>query len=451
VGLSLDHDVRIAHSRDASGLQLIPEGVARAGSIEEVIEMVRAADDARSSITPAGGQTSMTGASITDRGVLLSLVPMSRIVDVDVERRIARVEPGVRIGDLNRAVRESGLMFAPDPTSEEDATVGGAIALNASGARSLHYGATRRHVAGVTVVHADGGIARYDRFRPEKNTVGYAAVQDPVDWFVGSEGTLGVVVEAELSLVEVPASPVGLSIPFASPDDALDFVIDARESAERSARCLEFFDAEALAIAIGSERANGRALVYLEDDAGPADRRDALLEHWLNIAEGHGAATADIDVYEGPQALRKARIMRHSVPATMNERGAAHFPAGGRKVSTDWAVPYRKLREALMESARTVALHGAPSPVTYGHAGNGHPHQNFIATNAQELARIHAAVEDTLKRVVALGGTVSAEHGLGKLKKSWLGMQLAPRQIAVMLAMKNALDPHGVFSPGNVL
>jgi FAD/FMN-containing dehydrogenase len=455
VDVTRDPDIRVAHARDASGLELVPEAVARASTAQDVIELVREVGAAGGAVTPAGSQTSMTGASITDRGVLLSLKPMSRIIDIDVARRIARVEPGVRIGELNRAIAGEGLLFAPDPTSEEDATIGGAIACNASGARSLRYGATRSHVNGVRVIHADGSDAWYHRFRPEKNAVGYFAAQDPVDWFVGSEGTLGVMVEAELSLVSLPASTIGLALPFTTLDSALDFIVAARESAMRSPLCLEVFDKEALAIASASARnpfgADATALVYLEDDAGVENELDPLLAFWFEIAEAHSAVTGDIRAYQGAGDLRDARVMRHAVPSTMNERGAAFRSHGGRKVSTDWAVPYRRLREALEVSRQAVERHGAPHPVTYGHAGNGHPHQNFIAEDADALERINAAIEETLRLVVSLGGTVSAEHGLGKLKRGWLDLQMSKRQIDVMKAMKSALDPAGIFSPGNIL
>jgi len=455
-----DLDVCRAHSRDASGLELIPEAVARAASEDDVIDAVRFAAGSNTPLTPAGSQTSMTAASITDRGILLSLSAMNRIIDIDTERRVARVQPGVTIGELNRALVETGLLFAPDPTSEHDATVGGAIACNASGARSLFYGATRAHVSGLKVVHADGGVATYRRSGIEKNTVGFLAAQEPVDWFVGSEGTLGVVVEAELSLVEAPRFLVGLAVPFPSVDSALAFVTAARETAlaghdTRSARCLEFFDAQSLAIAGASI---GRrwpekiaALVYLEDDAAPSESVDELLDTWLTVAEANDAITGDIRVYQGAQALREARVMRHAVPATMNERASAFRSGGGRKVSTDWSVPYRRLGEALAASRAAVERHGAPPPVTYGHAGNGHPHQNFIAEDASALGRVNAAVEETLESIVRMGGTVSAEHGLGKLKRSWLGLQLSPRQIGLMRGIKNALDPTGLFAPGNIL
>lgn len=454
--ITRDPDLRRAVARDASGLELIPEAVARAASADDVIELIGIAAGAGTPVTAAGSQTSMTGASITDRGILLSLSAMNRILDVDEKNATARVEPGVTIGQLNRELADTGLMFAPDPTSENDATIGGAIACNASGARSLYYGATRRHVNGVRVVHADSSVAEYRRFHGEKTTVGYAAAQDPVDWFVGSEGTLGIVVESELRLVRAPIHIVGLAIPFASEKNALDFVVAAREGkCSRAARCLEFFDAAAMAIAadsIGARwAADSASMIYLEDDAGEDRSVEGVLDAWLTLAEGFAAIVDEIRVFEGPQPLREARSMRHSVPATMNERGSAHMKNGGRKISTDWAVPYPRLREALAISEAAIARHGAPMPVTYGHAGNGHPHQNFIAENPEAIRVITSAIEETLKRVIEMGGTVSAEHGLGKLKQAWLGLQLSRRQIDVMRAIKNTLDPTCMFAPGNVL
>ena len=135
----------------------------------------------------------------------------------------------------------------------------------------------------------------------------------------------------------------------------------------------------------------------------------------------------------------------------MNAKGDARRPYGGRKVSTDWAVPYELLAVALGHAATACAAHDVRWPVVYGHAGNGHPHQNFIANDAEELARIQRAVEETLHHVLKLGGTISAEHGIGKLKRKWLPLQATPMEIAVMRGMKAALDPNGVMAPGNVL
>jgi len=448
--INRDDSVRLAYARDVSGLELVPEGVVRPTSPEEVVEVLREAASSGTPVTAAGGQTSTTGASITDRGLLLSLRAMDRVLDVDVAGRTARVQPGVLLGDLKRLVADEGLLFAPDPTSEEDTTVGGAVACNASGARTLRYGATRAHVRALTVALASGEVVEVRRRPLEKNTVGYALAHDPVDWFVGSEGTLGVVLEAELALLPRPEAVLGLAVPFASEAEALAFVVAARDDRTLAPRCLEFFGE--LAFGIVREAASdpgwaaeARALVYLEDDA-----EEPPLDAWLALAEAHGAAAADIRAYGSESELREARRLRHAVPATMNERGGARRAHGGRKVSTDWAVPYRELAGAIDFARRVADEHGVPQAVIYGHAGNGHPHQNFIAHDADELRRIEAVVEETLRHVISLGGTVAAEHGVGKIKRKWVALQLSPLQIGAMRALKRELDPKGILAPGNV-
>jgi glycolate oxidase len=288
----------------------------------------------------------------------------------------------------------------------------------------------------------------------EKNTVGYALAHDPVDWFVGSEGTLGVVVEIELGLLPLPEQVVGLAIPFTAEQDALAFVVSARQSIEVHPRCLEFFDVRALAIARHAESApnwaaDASAFVYVEEV--PPLGAPAALDEWLALAEQHGALTDDVNVYEGESALREARRVRHAVPATMNERGSLRRPHGGRKVSTDWAVPYTRLGEMLARARTLADIAGVEQAVTYGHAGNGHPHQNFIAHDGEQLKQIEGVVEATLREVIAMGGTVAAEHGIGKIKRRWLPMQMTPLQVRTMTAVKRELDPAGILAPGNVL
>ena len=449
-----DEEVRRAYAADASGLVMIPDGVSRPTSAEEVAALLAEAASSRTPVTAAGGQTSTTAASINDAGILLSLRAMQRVIDVDPVARVARVEPGVLVGELKRLCAAQDLLLAPDPTSEEECTVGGAVACNASGARSLRYGATRPHVRALRVALADGSLVELRRTALEKNTVGYAMAHDPVDWFVGSEGTLGVVVEVELSLLPLPEQVVGLAIPFATEQDALRFVVAARDSLAVHARCIEFFDALALDIARTAEgsrdwAAGAGAFVYVEEV--PPAGADPALDEWLGIAEAHGALTDDVRVYEGETALREARRVRHAVPAHMNERGAARRRHGGRKVSTDWAVPYPHLAHAIARARALADEAKVPQAVTYGHAGNGHPHQNFIAHDADELVRIEGVVEATLREVIALGGTVAAEHGIGKLKRKWLPMQMSPLQVRAMQAVKRELDPAGSLAPGNVL
>ena len=451
-----DEAVRLAFGRDASGLELLPEAVARPESAQEVVEILRAATATRTPLTPAGGQSSTTAASITDRGILLSLRALDRIIDIDADRRTVRVQPGVSVAAVRRAAAEHGLLFAPDPTSEEEATIGGALACNASGARSLRYGTTRDHALALSVALASGEIIELRRARLEKNTVGYAMAQDPIDWFIGSEGTLGVIVEAEFALLPLPSSVTGLAIPFESEADALCFVVAARESRAVSARCLEYFDHGAIDIvrdASGHDGWNlggaGAALVYCEE-AGGDDTADAL-ERWVELADRHDARMADARAFESEAELREARRLRHAVPACMNERGAAFRANGGRKVSTDWAVPFRGLHEAIVAARAAAGRQGIAQPVIYGHAGNGHPHENFIARDASELVAVERAVAETLHHVLHAGGTVAAEHGIGKLKRRWLPLQMSELQIRAMRSLKEALDPLGILAPGNVL
>lgn len=453
VSLSSDKSVREAYAADASGLHLVPEAVARPESVDEVVELLRRATTDRTPITCAGAQTSTTAASITDEGVLLSLRALDHIAAIDERARTIKVGPGALVGEIKRTAAANGLLFAPDPTSEEESTIGGAIACNASGARTFKYGATRKHVQGLKVVLANGELTEFRRSNLEKNTVGYAFAHDPIDWFIGSEGTLGIIVEAELALLPLPAHVVGLSIFFRREEEALKFVVATRESRTVTPRCIEYFDDRAMKIARASESGGvlpegAGVMVYVEEEVG--DDLDSTLARWGDLVESN---TSDFEplVFDGEARLREARQFRHSVPSTMNDRGTRYRDAGGRKVSTDWAVPYQKLGEALRIARALATERGVEQAVIYGHAGNGHPHQNFIARDARELATIEEVVEQTLRRVLALGGTVAAEHGIGKIKRRWLPLQMNGLQIALMTAAKRELDPRGILAPGNIL
>lgn len=452
-----DLDVRRAFARDASGLELLPESVARPQDAQELAEILRDATATRTPVTTAGAQSSTTGASIADHGILLCTRALDKILDIDVSTRRIRVQAGVLVADVRRAAEAEGLLFTPDPTSEEESTVGGAIACNASGARSLRYGATGPHTEALTVVLANGESHRFRRSHLEKNTVGYPIAHNPVDWFVGSEGTLGVVVEAEFALHPLPAQVLGLALPFPSEAQALDFVVAARNTPAVHPRCLEYFDSLAFDIARAATDSatwspTDHALVYVEETgAHETDDSDLPLDAWLALAEAHQATVNEIRVYDTPAALRAARHFRHAIPATMNERGAAFRAAGGRKVSTDWAVPFARLGEILTRARAHATAHEVAQAVTYGHAGNGHPHQNFVARNTEELHRIERVIEATLRDVLAVGGTVAAEHGIGKLKRRWLPLQASDMQLRVMRSLKKELDPYGLLAPGNVL
>ncbi len=427
--------------------------VARPETVDDVIELVKRAATDRTPITCAGAQTSTTAASITDKGLLLSLRGLNWIGEVDPATKSIRVGPGALVGEIKRTTATAGLLFAPDPTSEEESTIGGAIACNASGARTYKYGATRKHIRSLRVVLASGDTVEFRRTELEKNTVGYAFAHDPIDWFIGSEGTLGIIVDAELSLLPLPTRVVGLAVPFRSEADALRFVVVARESSRVVPRCIEFFDSPALDIARLSDQASrwpdgSSAMVYVEEEIS-GDLEEAF-GRWSELIEEVSTAMEPL-VFDGEARLREARRIRHSVPATMNERGGKHRAAGGRKISTDWAVPYRKLGDAIATARALAADRGLEQPVIYGHAGNGHPHQNFLARDSSELTTTEGVIEETLRMVLALGGTVAAEHGIGKIKRRWLPLQMNPLQISMMTAVKRELDPLGILAPGNIL
>jgi glycolate oxidase len=449
VHVERDEAVRTAYARDASGLWMVPDGVVRAQEPAELLAVLAEARQDGTAITMAGAQTSTTGASIAARGLVVSTRAMDQVLDIDVAARTVRVEPGVLLGDLDRTIAAEGLFFAPDPTSWEECTVGGSIACNASGPRTLRYGATRRHVRGLTVALASGEVVELRRSALEKNTVGYAPAQDPIDWFIGSEGTLGIVLAAELALLPRPVVETGVAIPFPTAASALAFIVAARESDTLQPRCLEYFDAESFRIARGDEAwaQDGDAMVYLEH----AGMGEVPFDAWLALAEQHEARVDDAKIFDGDAALKSARRLRHAVPATMHERVAPYLAHGGRRISTDWAVPYRHAAEMIAQADAIADAAGVPRAVTYGHLGNGHPHQNFVARDAAEVARYEAVVERTLHAVVAVGGTVAAEHGIGKVKAKWLPLQASALQLGMMRAIKRELDPAGILAPGNIL
>jgi FAD/FMN-containing dehydrogenase len=233
----------------------------------------------------------------------------------------------------------------------------------------------------------------------------------------------------------------------------LRFVVAARESAHFAPRCLEYFDGAALAIARRSQGHEGwlgdaETMVYAEEAS--EDGEEPALDEWLALAEHHDASTDDLLLLSSESELRDARRFRHAVPAHMNERGASYHGAGGRKLSTDWAVPYRQLPDAIAEARALANRARVEQAVIYGHAGSGHPHQNFIARDGAERETVERVIEATLRHVISLGGTVSAEHGIGKLKRRWLPLQATAAQLGVMRAVKRELDPTGILAPGNI-
>lgn len=452
-----DPDVCAAHAADASGLRVAPDGVARPEFESEIVELLRAAAGRGEPLTAQGLRSSTTGASVVERGLALSLESMGRLLEIDPKRRVARAEPGIILGEFKRQLRDAGLFYPPDPTSENECTLGGTVACNASGSRTYRYGATRPWITALRVVLADGSVITPRRGGANKNATGYHGFQDPIDLFIGSEGTLGIVTEVEVRCLPLPPGDFAALAFFPSRREAIAFVLAAdaaRREGTLAPRCLELFDEASLSL-VAPEATSFRipagagAAVEFEEECEPGRELDAF-DAWHRAIAAQGGLADDTIVARSAGEKLELRRLRHAIPAGMNERGARAVQLGGRKVSTDYAVPLELLPLMTEESFRLAAEQFGGFVTGYGHAGNGHLHFNLLAESPDALDRALRAAHAMSARALELGGTLSAEHGIGKLKRR-LFAELYPRWLVeAMRAVKDSLDPKGLLAPGNL-
>jgi len=451
-----DPDVLSGFTEDASGLVGSPAGVVRPRDAADVVDAVAYARDRTLAITPAGRFTSTTGAPLAMEGLCLSMAGLDRAPEVDPERGSVIVGAGVVLSDVKRAAADHGLLYPPDPTSEWECSVGGTVLTDASGARTLKYGATRPYVRRLWAVLGTGESICWSRNGAEKNAAGFAPFRNPVDLLVGSEGTLGVVTQVELNLVARPEAYTGVMIFFPSLEEVARFVVAARASNTLAPRAMELFDTEALEIlrphasglAIPQADRAGAAL-YVEEEHG-RDGMEEMLTPWLELMEAHGALVDDTLVADSEERVLAIRRLRHSVPATLNERARGFRDAGGRKVSTDWAVPISELPAMMAVADQLCVDAGVHAWTRYGHVGSGHPHYNMVARDPEELERYLTVAKNMCAEAIRRGGTVSAEHGIGKVKREYFAMQVSPQVLGAMRAVKRAFDPAGILAPGNL-
>jgi glycolate oxidase len=453
-----DLSVRRAYSEDASGLIALPDAVVRPGSEKDVAEIVAWCVAHKTGVTAQGLRSSTVGSPLAFGGVAMTFEKMEGIVSIDVPRRRAVVEPGLNLGLFKRELKAAGLFFPPDPTSENECTVGGAVMTNASGARTYKYGATRPWVTRLRLVIGDGSVTEVRRSETTKNTVGYFGFQNPVDLLVGSEGTLGIVTQIEVELLPLPPGFVAGMAFFPELGAAVRFVQNADLSRRLrkavSPRCLELFDEGALdlirpeALALGIPAAAGAA-IFFEQETKP-DEQGPLLEAWFELIDASGGLSDDTILATTEAQQEELRRLRHVLPATMNERGRAARNSGGLKVGTDWAVPLDRVEMMIEEATRIARSEFGGFFIRYGHIGNGHPHFNMLGETPEMLDRAQRAAHLMCLKAVELGGTVTAEHGVGKLKRDYVKHQYPPWVIDAMLAVKRTLDPAGILAPGNI-
>lgn len=450
-------EIRSEYLEDASGFRGYGERLIVPETESEVVSALRAASERGIPVTVSGAGTGLGGGRVPQGGWVLSMEKMTRI---DIQRGAAVAEPGATLKVLRAAAKRSGQFYAPDPT-EMLASVGGTIATNASGARSFRYGDTRKHVLALRVVLMDGRVLAVRRGEPidfdvpalphpatTKHSAGYrlAPGMDWVDLFVGSEGTLGVVVEAELLLRPLPAELFTGVVFFPSEDAVLGAVDAWRDIA--GLRMLEYLDRASLELLrprfseIPSAAAG--ALLFEQEMDGEGEeeveRWDARLGRSGALAEGSWFAASEQD-------RERFRIFRHALPESVNDWVRRN---GLLKTGTDFAVPLPRNREMIAFYRERLGDRFPDRHVIFGHIGDAHVHVNILPSSEKEYERGRALILDFARRAVALGGTVSAEHGLGKNRARLLSVQYTPAQIEAMKRVKRRLDPHWLLGRGNL-
>lgn len=458
-------------------------------SAEDVAEILAKANTEQMPVTISGAGTGTVGGRVPFGGVVLATNKLDRIV-INDESCIA--EAGVRLTDLQTAVNQHALFYPPDPT-ERSCFLGGTISTNASGARTFKYGATRNYVQALKLVFASGDIVdlhrgelnagedgkitipvssgksieaqlpTYSMPRVRKHASGYfvAPGMDVIDLFIGSEGTLGVIVEAELKLLPKPVGLLSGVVFFDQEENLLAFVREARERslANRAsspsagkgnldARAIEYFDIESLRFLRNKydavpERSTGA--IFFEQETTP-ETEDSLMNEWLGLVETHHALADESWFATNEPDQAKLREFRHALPVLMNEWFARY---GQRKVSTDMSVP----DEAFAGMLRFYqdSLRGGDLRYTiFGHIGDNHVHVNILPRDEHEAARAWEIYHSFIRRAVELGGTISAEHGIGKLKRDYLVELYGEQHLREMAKLKLAFDPAGILGRGNM-
>ena len=428
-------------------------------SVEDVSEVLAAANRDRVPVTVSGAGTGTVGGRVAFGGIVLATDRLNRIKSIENDRAVA--EAGVILGDFQRAVDQKGLLYPPDPT-ERGAFLGGTVATNASGARTFKYGPTRNYIERLKVVLASGEILDLRRgdklpkiplpqYRPpatRKNAAGYFVKpdMDAVDLFIGSEGTLAVICEIETRLIPKPAGLLSGVVFFANESDVLAFVAEAKSGAV-DARALEFFDNESLGfLRTKYPEVPGAAVaaIFFEQETTDSTE-EAILNKWLALLDKHHAFT-DSWFATNEQDQARLREFRHQLPVLMNE-WFAHYRQ--RKVSTDMAVPDQAFPGLFDLYKGTLATSGLRYTI-FGHIGDNHVHVNILPRDENEGTRARELYLQFLKYAASVGGTLSAEHGVGKLKRDYLRLFYNDDQLRQMAAVKKHFDPHGILGRGNI-
>ncbi len=413
-----------------------PDAVVLAASASDVAATLAIADACDVPVTPRAGGTGRTGGAVpVAGGIVLATHALAGIKEIDRQNLVAIVEPGVVTGDLHAAVEREGLFYAPDPNSLESCCIGGNLAENAGGPRAFKYGVTRDWVLGLEAHLMGGRVVRTGK-RTRKGVTGY----DVTALLVGSEGTLGVFTEATLRLVHKPAGLATALALFSDVRAAAD-AVGALVATGVVPRCLEMLDSATLGAVRSAgvavdPRAGAMLLVELDGEAA-----DAAL---ARVGEVASACAGCLDVVVAQDAGQRDRLW-----AARRMLSKATRKLARHKLSEDVVVPRTRIAELLARTDDIGATTGVRH-LTYGHAGDGNLHVNFLWDDDDERPAVDRAIGLLMRATVDLGGTLSGEHGIGVSKAQYLRLEQSEDLIALQRDIKRAFDPKDLLNPGKI-
>lgn len=429
---------RIAYSYDNSRQHALPDAVVFPTKHSQVELLVQACRAHRVPVVARGRGTNTTGATVpVDGGVVVSFERMNRILRLDPDNRLAVVEPGVLNGDLQAALAPLGFFWPPDPSSAPWCSIGGNLACNSAGPRTVKYGSPRENTLGLRAVAGSG-----EGFRCGTHTSKGATGYDLTRLLIGSEGTLALITEATLKLTPKPSSVRALRATYVDVGAAARAV--ARIMAQPVTPCaLEFIDDVALKLAHdhgGDSVPLAGAMLMIELDGEP-DTLDAAVAAVSSAARG-----------EGLEELRVARSSdeTRALWAARKALSPAQRTISPNKINEDVVVPVSHL-PALVDGIKQLSAKHDVLIVTFGHAGNGNLHVNLLPRDNAERERAHACLAEVFALVISLEGTLSGEHGIGMVKREFMPLALEASTLQLMRNVKAAFDPDGILNPGKLL
>ena len=437
--LSTAQVVREQHGRDESAFSVAPpEAVVFAESTLDVADTVTLAAQYKVPVIPFGVGSSLEGHLLAVQGgISLDVGRMNQVLAISADDLTATVQPGVTRTQLNAAVKSTGLFFPIDPGA--DASIGGMAATRASGTNAVRYGTMRENVLALEVVTASGEVIRTGT-RAKKSSAGY----DLTRLMVGSEGTLGIMTEITVKLYPLPEAVMAAIVSFDSLADAVNTTIQIIQMGVPIARC-ELLDATTVRIVNGYSKLKLRegAMLLMEFHGSPAGVQEQVEMVQAITDEHHGHA---FEWAKTPEERTRLWTARHNAYFA----GVASVP-GCRAITTDACVPISRLADALLDTVSEAQMSGIPYFMV-GHVGDGNFHMGYLIDpdNPQQRDAAEALNHQLVARALALGGTCTGEHGVGLHKMGFLVEETGAGAVAMMRAIKAALDPDNILNPGKI-